>query len=263
MNVRVGMKKLMFVVVAALLVLSAVSGSVLADTYTWQSRDSGGDRTDFEDLDHSKAYLWAFNWKPDADELITGATLQFNSIYNHDNYSNWLGVYLISNKPSTGGTTGWSAWSTDVFGTSDLTPDTAVFQKSDSENVAKPFDTVANKVLVGAYSDTRPGSTTKDSPIFDFAHPALISSVTPTWGWNIYDDIALQASALDEFIAWSADGNWALGIDPDCHFYNCGVTLKVTTRRIPTHNEVPEPMSMILGALGLGLVTGWKRRRRA
>lgn len=260
------MKRLLVIGIGAVVALLVMSSVASAGTYTFSSRDLGGTRSDFEDLDHTKAYLWAFHWQPAAGEVITGATLSFSSIYNWDDNKNWLGIYLIKDKLPTGGTTGWSAWSSDRFGNNDLTPDTAVFQKSDGPdgtvNVAKPFDTVVNKVLVGAYSDTRHGSVIKDSPVFDFAHPELKSASTPTWGWSIYNQ-PLQASALDELSAWSADGNWALGIDPDCHFYNRGVILTITTGQPTTNNDVPEPISMVLGALGLGMVAGFKRRRKA
>jgi len=256
------MKKIMVIVIVVIATFAAMTSAALAGTYTFQSRDSGGIRTDFEDLDHAKAYMWAFSWKPAADEIITSASLTFNNIYNNDNNSNWLGIYLIQDKLATGGTSGWNSWSTDKFGDSDLTPNTAVYQKTDNENVAKPFDAVANKVLVGAYSDTRQGSTIKDNPVLDFAHPALISASTPTWGWNIYDDHPLDTSVIDELSTWSADGNWALGVDPDCHFYNDGITFTIiTTKTPPTTPAVPEPMSMVLGSLGLGLVSGLKRRR--
>lgn len=245
---------------ACILAVCLLAGGAGAETYTFQSRDSGGIRSDFEDLDHTKAYLWAFKWQPAANEVITGASLTFSNIYNNDNLANWLGVWLIADKPTTGGTTGWSGWSSDTF--SGLTLDTAVYQKGDNQNVAKPFDAVANKALLGAYSDTKPGSTVKETVVFDFASPALKSYSTPTWGWAIYDDAPLQTSLIDELTTWSADGTWALGIDPDCHFYNDGVTLTIMTKQIPSSPPpVPEPMCIVLGALGLASVMGLRRFR--
>lgn len=254
------MEKMMNRTIMSVLALCVLVGQAWAGTYTFQSNDGSGVRTDFQDLDHAKAYLWAFNWKPAEGEVITGAQLAFSNTYNHDNNANWLGIYLIADKPATGGTTGWSQWSTDKFG--DLTPETSVYEKGDAENVAKPFDAIAGKVLLGAYSDTINGYQVKESPVFDFASPSLKSASVPTWGWSIYDDAPLDSSAVDEFNSWAADGTWALGIDPDCHFYNDGVTFTITTRQGPTHPPIPEPMSIILGAMGLASVAGLRRFRR-
>jgi hypothetical protein len=44
------------------------------------------------------------------------------------------------------------------------------------------------------------------------------------------------------------DGRIGLGFDPDCHYYNCGVELEITT----SDTTVPEPTTLLL--LGLGLV---------
>jgi hypothetical protein len=166
---------------------------------------------------------------------------------------------LIADKPVTGGRTGWSQWSTDKFG--DLTPDTSVYQKSDNQNVAKPFNAIAGKVLLGAYSDTIKGYQVKENPVFDFASPSLKSASVPKWGWPIPYNAPLDDNALDEFNSWVTDGNWALGIDPDCHFYNDGVTFTIITRQGPSTPHIPEPMSIILGVMGLASVAGLRRFR--
>jgi hypothetical protein len=55
-----------------------------------------------------------------------------------------------------------------------------------------------------------------------------------------------------------ADGNFGLGLDPDCHYYNDGVKLKVCTR------VVPEPASMLLYILGgSSLIAGFFRKKKA
>ena len=51
---------------------------------------------------------------------------------------------------------------------------------------------------------------------------------------------------------YAADGRFGLGFDPDCHFYNSGVTLKVET--------VPEPVTLVLMAAGLPILL--RRRQR-
>ena len=63
------------------------------------------------------------------------------------------------------------------------------------------------------------------------------------------DDIA----TLNDY---ASDGNFALGFDPDCHFYNCGVALDVSTSTSP----VPEPATMTMLLVG-GLAVLRRRRK--
>ncbi|MBN2448407.1 MAG: PEP-CTERM sorting domain-containing protein [Phycisphaerae bacterium] len=62
-----------------------------------------------------------------------------------------------------------------------------------------------------------------------------------------YDFNADQLSALNGYLT---DGVIGIGIDPDCHYYNCGIELTLTT---------PEPTAFTL--LGLGLLAFFWRRR--
>jgi hypothetical protein len=57
--------------------------------------------------------------------------------------------------------------------------------------------------------------------------------------------------------------NFALGFDPDCHFFNDGITLEIFTGAVVNPNQfgAPEPASMVL--LGSGLAALFYRRRRA
>ena len=70
---------------------------------------------------------------------------------------------------------------------------------------------------------------------------------------NTPQDITYTFSASDvsALNAYMQDGNFGLGFDPDCHYYNDGVML--------TLEYVPEPATMgLLGLGGLGLL----RRKR-
>jgi len=49
---------------------------------------------------------------------------------------------------------------------------------------------------------------------------------------------------------YAADGKFYLGFDPDCHYYNKGITFKVETKA----ESVPEPSSLWL--IGVGLFGG-------
>ena len=45
---------------------------------------------------------------------------------------------------------------------------------------------------------------------------------------------------LASYFSWLSDGNFGFGIDPDCHYYNDGITFNITT----TH-EAPEPATHV------------------
>jgi hypothetical protein len=71
----------------------------------------------------------------------------------------------------------------------------------------------------------------------------------------VYNFTAAQITALSTYI--SNGNNFALGFDPDCHFWNNGITLQITTT--PT-TSTPEPTTMAL--LGTGVVGYFLKRRR-
>lgn len=67
-------------------------------------------------------------------------------------------------------------------------------------------------------------------------------------GFDLKFDFATQG-VLDELKTYAADGFFALTFDPDCHYFNDGVKLKITTE------AVPEPASMVgLAVAGAALL---------
>ncbi len=95
-------------------------------------------------------------------------------------------------------------------------------------------------VTVGAWSD----------PYGDYAHRINLS----------YDFASL--GLLPTFQTFAADGSFGFGFDPDCHYFNSGLELKIYTADVPTSTDpVPEPATLTM--LGLGMAgLGYYRRRQ-
>lgn len=83
---------------------------------------------------------------------------------------------------------------------------------------------------------------------------------------TVYHDLSATAQTLryifteDQIAAlnaFAADGRFALGFDPDCHFLNDGVQLEVATE------VIPEPAALAVLALGGGAIILGRRAKRA
>ena len=75
------------------------------------------------------------------------------------------------------------------------------------------------------------------------------------WWWeDLY--IPLPADKLQEYI--SNDGMFGLALDPDCHYYNKGLSLYVTT----SQNPVPEPLTVLGVFAGVSAIAGYVRKRK-
>jgi len=230
------MKKAFFLFMIVAMALTGVAAyAVVAPptmTYTFTPSDA-----DLADLPHEYFYTWGIKWVLPSDEIITGATLTYHNIYDWTTESNdRLYTHLLNTVSDPNGTSSPNYVSVvkPTYSYKTITIQTYDNQGG-GDNFAPENVAMGNKWL-GTWTD----------PIGGYARGIDVSYAIPV-----------------AQLAWLADGNFGFGIDPDCHYYNCGVSFKIITDKIPTPGPtVPEPMSIMLGIMGLGSVVGLKRLRR-
>jgi hypothetical protein len=75
--------------------------------------------------------------------------------------------------------------------------------------------------------------------LFELENVPPTPPTTYTYNFN-----QAQIAALKDYLQ---DGNFGIGMDPDCHYYNTGVDLQIGT-------VIPAPGSMLLGIIGLAMI---------
>jgi hypothetical protein len=196
------------------------SGLAYADQ-SWQPTP-----VDLNDLDHTRAYTWKITAITVAPgQTITGAKLFFDNIRNWDSSHNSLFIHLLDTASNSG---------------------VASFQDSSS----------------GTISDNFAGSSYGSNPLVSHPEPGNTLLTTyvdlPATAQDLpYTFTAAQLSTLKSYIANGAD--IAFGIDPDCHYYNDGITFTLMTS-----STVPEPGSiLLLGTVAAGVLYRLRKRRTA
>lgn len=177
---------------------------------------------DLGDLDHDTLWTWRIDNIDLGGNEITSASLTLADIYNWQTEPNRLFIHLLDTVPNAGTAHRSDPNSniSDYF----LNPASSFAPASGSSNVLLVAPSFAG------------GQANKVDYTYTF---------TPE-----------QLTILQSFIA--NNSNFALGFDPDCHYYNSGVSLQINTI------DNPEPgTSFLVGAcllLGAPLLRRIPRR---
>ena len=173
--------------------------------------------SDLYDLSHDSNYTWGIEWQAIAEhtDLITGASITIKNIND------------------------WTIESGDILYIHLLdSPKVGVTVETDGPQVLDDFD--GQGILLTTFSDENDTDGSNPSETFTY----------------VFDPTTDETSTdqLDYLKLYAKDGVFGFGFDPDCHYFNDGVTFTVIT-------GVPEPITAVL--FGLGLVgMGLRYRRR-
>jgi hypothetical protein len=177
---------------------------------------------DLADLPHDYLYVWKVTPSLGAGQTVTGATLQFDNLNDWTNEADdRLYLRLLSNQNINQAVANHtvSAWLPDLY------------RGWDHEGGG---DSLAGYgISLTTYTDTSPAPE-------DYT----------------YTFTSAQVSRLNSLIA--SNGSFGIGLDPDCHYGNDGVTLTLHTATVPT-TPVPVPGALLLAGIGAAWV-GWTRQ---
>lgn len=207
-----------FLLTAICIVASVSSASAALTNLSFQPNPA-----DLGGLDHHFVYTWRIDNINLSNISVTGATLTFTNIHNWDSNPNMLFCWLLDTAVNPG-----VATVQDV--TLSQAPVTSIIDAFLSP-ISLVADATAKTKLVDKSFTTTP--------------------TTYTFSFN-----AAQLQALTTYI--NNGNDIAFGFDPDCHFFNDGITFTMNITPIPEVANIVPVACLLLGAIALEI----RRRRR-
>ena len=189
--------------------------------------------SDLDDLDHHMVYTWRIDGVTINPATITGATLTFTSIQNWDSNPNVLHLHLLD----TAKYAGVHSFVDDPTGAAPVTDFTDDF-------ISTRYHGASNWLVAAGTGDT---FLTDQS-----------FTLTPV-NWT-YTFTAGQLAALRSYI--TNGSNLALGLDPDCHFFNNGAQLALNTRPANTP-DAGNTLAMLASTVAAMLCASSQLNRKA
>jgi hypothetical protein len=235
------MKKIWLLMLTGMLVLILNGGAFAGDIYY----PTPGN---LNNLDHAKAYGWGIDLDLEDNETITEFSLIFDNIRNWDNAANVLYVSLLNPsyatvKEYTDSAPGFS----NYFNTEPL-----LFQFNDL-NKHEPWDYRDHNYLTENSDGMKITVTINASGV---SYTSGLSDPKYLKGGSFSNTANATLEKINEYAAHKIFG---LGFDPDCHFYNAGISLILQTEQKVNHT--PEPATLMLFGAGLlGLASRMRKK---
>ena len=184
---------------------------------------------DLNDLDHHDVYTWRIDGINLSSVSITSATLTIRNIANWDTNPNILYIHLLD----TAINAGVASFVDDPSGSAPVTDLTDDF-------VSTRYHSSPGWLVANGTRDTL------------LASP----SFTTTGHDYTLNFTAAELVALNSYI--NSGHDVAFGFDPDCHFFNDGISFTITTSPIPEFSSgIP-----VAGLVGVAVAIEMFRRRR-
>jgi hypothetical protein len=236
-----------------------------------------------QELEEHNMYVWKIGGINLAGANITSATLKISNITNWDTNANELFMHLL-NSATNNGITRVQVDNPAIQPVSPPFHDywTAGSYPTTSTNAYTSANVVgagASNLIPSAYGVNAGGNTTLNDGTVQYGNHVGTWTGQGTGGnqngsvTNLTFPNAVPAGGADFVYTFSgadlvqlaayiaAGGDIALGFDPNCHFWNDGITLTINTSAAGGGGSVPEPATLLL--LGGGLLALARRKKKA